>query len=73
MRRYALVSGLFLTLLTCAQLLRVVMRWPVRVADFDVPLWFSIVAALIVGSLAIWAFRARTTGDHTAAPRIRGG
>ena len=67
MRRYTLVSGLFLTLLTCVQLLRVVMRWPVRVADFNVPLWLSIVAALIVGSLAIWAFRVRAGTEHTTA------
>jgi len=59
MRRYTFVSGLFLTLLTCAQLLRVAMGWPVRIANFDVPVSFSIVAAVIVGSLAIWAFRAR--------------
>ena len=57
MRRYALISGLFLTLLTCAQLLRLALRWPVRVATVDVPLWVSGVAALIAGSLAIWAFR----------------
>lgn len=59
MRRYTLVSGLFLSLLTCVQLLRIVMQWPVRVASFDVPLWASVVAALVVGSLAVWAFRAR--------------
>ena len=57
MRRYSLISGLFLALLACVQLLRVIMRWPVRVANFDVPLWFSILAAIIAGALAIWAFR----------------
>lgn len=67
MRRYTLVSGLFLTLLACVQLLRVVMRWPVRVASVDVPLWASVVAAIVVGSLAVWAFRARTAPDRVAA------
>jgi hypothetical protein len=67
MRRYTLVSGLFLTLLTCVQLVRVVLRWPVRVAGIDVPLWVSGVAAVIVGSLAIWAFRARAERDHAGA------
>jgi hypothetical protein len=67
MRRYTLVSGLFLTALTAAQLLRVVMRWPVRVASFDVPVWVSVLAAVIVGSLAIWAFRARAHPDHAPA------
>ena len=67
MRRYTLVSGLFLALLTCVQLLRVFMRWPVQVAGFNVPIWASVLAALIVGSLAIWAFRARTQSDHAPA------
>ena len=67
MRRYTLVSGVFLTLLTCVQLLRIILRWPVRVAGIDVPLWVSGIAAVIVGSLAIWAFRARTHRDHAVA------
>ena len=67
MRRYTLVSGVFLTLLTCVQLLRIILRWPVRVAGIDVPLWVSGIAAVIVGSLAIWAFRARAPQDHAAA------
>lgn len=67
MRRYTLVSGLFLTLLTCAQLLRLVLRWPVQVAGVDVPLWVSGLAAVIAGSLAIWAFRAHADRDHAGA------
>jgi len=67
MRRYTLVSGLFLTLLTCVQILRVVLRWPVRVASVDVPVWASVVAALVVGSLAIWAFRAWRHPAHATA------
>lgn len=68
MRRYTLVSGLFLSLLTCAQLLRIVMGWPVRVASFDVPMWASVIAALVAGLLAIWAFRARAHLDR--APTV---
>lgn len=67
MRRYTLVSGLFLSLLALVQLLRIVMRWPVHVAGFDVPLWFSAVAALIAGALAVWAFRARGQSEHPPA------
>lgn len=67
MRRYTLVSGLFLTLLTCVQLSRVLLRWPVRVAGIDVPLWVSGIAAVIAGSLAFWAFRARAQGNHGTA------
>ena len=67
MRRYALVSGVFPILLTCVQLLRVILQWRVRVASVDVPVWASAVAALIVGSLAFWAFRVRARQDHEAA------
>jgi hypothetical protein len=67
MRRYTLVSGLFLTLLACVQLVRLLLRWPVRVAGVDVPLWVSGIAAVRAGSLAIWAFRARADRDLPAA------
>ena len=67
MRRYTLVSGLFLTLLACVQLVRLLLRWPVRVAGVDVPLWVSGIAAVIAGALAIWAFRARADRDLPAA------
>jgi len=57
MHRYVLVSGLFLALLACAQLLRLILRWRVTVAGVEIPLWASGIAVLIVGSLSIWAFR----------------
>lgn len=57
MRRYALVSGFFLTLLACVQLLRLVRGWPITVAGVDIPMWASVVAVLVAGSLAVWAFR----------------
>lgn len=59
MRRYAMVSGVFFTVLCGLQLLRLAMRWPINVAGAEVPLWASGVAALILGTLAVWAFRAR--------------
>ncbi len=59
MRRYAMVSGVFFTIMCGAQLMRLAMRWTVTVAGYDVPLWFSVGAALIVGTLAVWAFRSR--------------
>ena len=60
MRRYVLVSGLFLVLVACAQLLRLILGWQVTVAGLEIPLWASGVAVLITGSLAIWAFRVRS-------------
>ena len=67
MHRYALVSGLFLLLLACAQILRLVLRWRVTVAGLEIPLWFSAIAALIVGSLAIWAFRVNARAGSSSA------
>jgi len=67
MHRYVLVSGIFLLLLACGQLLRLILRWPVTIAGVAIPLWPSAVAVLIVGSLAIWAFRVRASGNSSAA------
>ena len=67
MRRYVLVSGLFLLLLTCVQLLRLMLGWQVTVAGMEIPLWASGVAALIAGSLAIWAFRVRAREGSSAS------
>ena len=67
MRRYVLVSGLFLVLLACVQLLRLILGWRVTVAGVEIPLWASAVAALIAASLAIWAFRARARESSSAA------
>jgi len=58
MRRYEQVSGAFFSLIAIVQLSRVVLGWPVQVATIAVPVWASVVAFLIAGSLAIWAFRA---------------
>jgi len=60
MRQYAVVSGLFFTLLGCVQLVRLFLRWPVTVASFAIPLWFSAVAVIVLAGLATWAFRVRT-------------
>ncbi len=58
MRRYELVSGIFFTILALLQLTRLLLGWSVQVASLTVPTWFSGVAFLIAGSLAVWAFRA---------------
>ena len=66
MRRYVTVTGVFLALVTFAQLLRLILRWPVTVAGVSIPLWASVIAALIAGSLATWAFRV-SRGNSAAA------
>jgi hypothetical protein len=69
MRQYALVSGTLFSLLAVMQLVRLLLRWPVQVAGVAVPLWPSVLAVVITGGLAIWAFRvashARTAGAGT--------
>jgi hypothetical protein len=57
MRRYIQISGAFFTLLALVQLTRTLLGWPIQVATVTVPIWPSVVAFLITGSLATWAFR----------------
>ena len=65
MRRYELVSGVFFTILALAQLTRTLLGWPVQVDGFNVPVWLSGVAFIIVASFAVWAFR--SAGRHVPA------
>jgi len=58
MRRYEQVSGAFFCLVAAAQLTRVLLGWPVQVADVAVPVWASVLAFLVTAAFAIWAFRA---------------
>jgi hypothetical protein len=39
--------------------IRAVNQWPIHIQSFDVPVWVSWIAALITGSLCLWAFRSR--------------
>jgi hypothetical protein len=67
MRRYEQVSGALFSLIALAQLTRSVLGWPAQVGSFAIPIWFSIVAFLITGSLAVWAFRASREHRLTSA------
>jgi len=57
MRTYAQVSGAFLGVIAVAQLARFVMRLPVQVAGYSVPVWMSGCAFVVLAALAVWAFR----------------
>lgn len=57
MRRYVQVSGALFTLISLAQLTRSILGLPAQVGGISIPVWFSIVAFIVTGSLAIWAFR----------------
>jgi hypothetical protein len=65
MRRYHLVSGTFFTIIAVAQLTRAALGWPIQIARVSVPVWVSVLAFLIAGSLAIWAFRSARHGGTT--------
>jgi hypothetical protein len=55
--RYAKISGALFTLVALAQFTRVLRRWPAEIGGMAIPMWVSVVAAIITGALAIWAFR----------------
>jgi hypothetical protein len=56
MRRYVQITGAFFALGAIAQLLRAVSARPMRVADFDVPVWCSGLASVAGAAMAAWAF-----------------
>jgi hypothetical protein len=60
MRQYITISGLFFALFTLVQLTRFLLQWPVVIDGVSIPTWLSLVAAIIVGALSIWAFRVRS-------------
>ena len=57
MRRYEQISGAFFALIALAQLTRSILGLPAQVGSFEIPVWCSVVAFLVTGSLAVWALR----------------
>lgn len=53
---YIVVSGALFGVIALLQLLRAFSEWPVQVASLTIPVWLSWIAALVTGSLAVWAF-----------------
>lgn len=49
--------SIFLTLVASVHLIRVIAGWEAYVANWQVPLWFSILAVLFVGWLAYEAWQ----------------
>jgi hypothetical protein len=65
MQRYEQVSGTIFAIVSLVQLTRIAMGWPVQIDLFTVPIWFSVIAFLVTGGLAFWAFR--SAGRRPAA------
>jgi hypothetical protein len=57
MRAYVVVSALIFDAVTALQVARLLLRWPVIIAGFAVPLSASAVAAIVAGVMAVWAMR----------------
>lgn len=59
-RTYVTVSGVLFGLVAVAQALRALNRLPVHIGTLEVPVFASWIAAVITGSLCVWAFRSRS-------------
>lgn len=58
--KYVMVSGLVFGFLAVGQTLRALSQVPVHVGSLEIPVWASWVAAVVTGSLCVWAFRVRS-------------
>jgi hypothetical protein len=58
-KNYIVVSGLAFGVVALAQASRALMRLPVQVGSFEVPVWASWVAAVVAGGLCVWALRSK--------------
>lgn len=46
------ISGALFALVALLQLLRVIFGWSAQIANWQVPIWASIIAVLVTGTLA---------------------
>lgn len=58
-RPASLITAIFLLLLACAQLCRVILGVNVVAAGVEIPIWPSAVAAVVLAALAIWLLAER--------------
>jgi hypothetical protein len=55
-KAYLIVSALIFTVVALVHLLRFAQGWPVMLGSTSIPVWCSIVAALVSGGAAAWGF-----------------
>ena len=53
-RPASLITAIFLLLLACAQLCRVILGVNVVAAGVEIPVWPSAIAAVVLAALAVW-------------------
>ena len=58
-KNYIVVSGLVFGVIALAQASRALMQVPIQIGAFEAPVWASWVAAVVAGSLCVWAFRSK--------------
>ena len=56
---YLLASGIIFAIVAVLQAIRAFNQWPVLIGPIAVPVWFSWLAAIIAGTLCVWAFASR--------------
>ena len=61
-KTFSILAGVIFLLVAAVHLLRLVFRWEVILAGWQVPLWISAVAFLIAASLAYEGFRLSKNG-----------
>jgi hypothetical protein len=57
--KYAVVSGAIFGVIAVLQAVRAFVQWPVQVGSFEIPVAVSWVAAIVAGSLCVWAFSSK--------------
>ena len=57
MRAYMQITCVVFGIVALVHLARLILDWPVQVADWVVPNWISGVAILVAAALCVWAFR----------------
>jgi hypothetical protein len=56
-RPASFVASILFLLMAAAQFVRFILDIPVTAAGLEIPVWPSVVAAVILAALAVWLFR----------------
>ena len=59
MKPFTTIGVLLLALAAVVQLLRFLLGWPVSINGVSIPLWLSAVAFVVIGGIAVMAWRER--------------
>ena len=56
-KKFYITVGIIFGIVGILHLYRAVSSWTLAVQGFDIPVWFSLVAGILILFLAYWAFR----------------